>query len=163
MNRRQIATKLALDELGLGVKLDSFEDRLILQKTIYILQTAGVKLGYSFSWYLKGPYSRGLTSDAFTIREELESNDSEGWTLDRQSLQIIRSVKSLLTRKPKLFKDSKAKWLELLASVRFLVNTRQAQTHPVDQIVEKLASFGKHYRKSDIRLALSSLQAQKLL
>jgi hypothetical protein len=45
MDRQQIALKLAADGLGLHFKIGSFQDRLILQKAIYLVQAAGVHLG----------------------------------------------------------------------------------------------------------------------
>jgi len=55
MNRRQIALKLVLDSLGIQLSMSSFDERLALQKTIYLAQQMGVPLGYQFSWYLRGP------------------------------------------------------------------------------------------------------------
>jgi hypothetical protein len=36
MDRQQIGVKLAIDGLGLQFKIDGFEDRLILQKAVYL-------------------------------------------------------------------------------------------------------------------------------
>jgi hypothetical protein len=47
----------------------NFNDRLILQKTIYLLEQFGLHIGYYFSWYLRGPYSPALTRDAYAIRK----------------------------------------------------------------------------------------------
>ena len=58
-------------ELGLADKLPAvrtnFETRLELQKTIYLLEEAGAKLGYSFGWYKHGPYSSSLADDAYRL------------------------------------------------------------------------------------------------
>ncbi len=35
------------------VVVDEFDDRLKIQKTIYLLQEYGVDLGYTYSWYTK--------------------------------------------------------------------------------------------------------------
>lgn len=49
------------------VKRD-FNQRLILQKTIYILQKGfGIDLGYHFSLYIKGPYSPSLAKDGYEL------------------------------------------------------------------------------------------------
>lgn len=47
--------------------MDSFEDRLVLQKRIYLLQVFGIYLGYKFAWYIHGPYSPNLTRDGFKL------------------------------------------------------------------------------------------------
>ena len=47
--------------------MDQFDGRLILQKTIYILKSFGIDLGYEFNWYRHGVYSPDLTSDGFDL------------------------------------------------------------------------------------------------
>ncbi len=64
MDRRQIAVKLVMDTLGLECSVETFADRLVFQKAIYLVQVGGVDLGYHFQWHLKGPYSRSLAGDA---------------------------------------------------------------------------------------------------
>ena len=63
MDRQQIGVKLTIDGLKLPFKVDSFEDRLIMQKAVYLAQAGGVNLGYYYHWYLYGPYSPSLHSD----------------------------------------------------------------------------------------------------
>lgn len=50
-----------------GFSMDTFDDRLRLQKFIYLLQAYGVYLGYDFSWYLRGPYCSSLATDGFIL------------------------------------------------------------------------------------------------
>jgi uncharacterized protein YwgA len=124
MNRLQIAVKLTLDKLGLGCSMKSFEDRLILQKAIYLCQAAGVNLGYYYQWYLYGPYSPSLTRDAYAVSEAVAQgmDDFTGWKLDASSTRRLEKIKALIPR------DEKAtikRQLELLASVHFLVTRQQ--------------------------------------
>jgi len=56
MDRQQIGVKLTIDGLNLPFKIDGFQDRLIMQKSVYLAQAAGVHLGYYYHWYLYGPY-----------------------------------------------------------------------------------------------------------
>ena len=51
--------------IGREFRLEEFDDRLLLQKIVYMLQKAGINFGYYFSWYLRGPYSAGLAKDAY--------------------------------------------------------------------------------------------------
>jgi uncharacterized protein YwgA len=44
-----------------------FNDRLILQKTVYLMEKFGLHIGYYFSWYLRGPYSPSLARDAYAL------------------------------------------------------------------------------------------------
>src|SRR5262245_20956825 len=50
-----------------GVNLTTFTGRLILQKRMFLLLMSGVDIGYNFSWYIRGPYSPGLTRDVFVV------------------------------------------------------------------------------------------------
>ena len=61
MDRQQIALKLAVDGLELPFEINSFEDRLILQKAVYLAQAGGVNLGYYYQWYLLGHFCLSLT------------------------------------------------------------------------------------------------------
>ncbi len=49
--------------------MKTFKDRHKLQKTLYLLQSFGIYLGYDFSWYLRGPYCPSLTINAFALQD----------------------------------------------------------------------------------------------
>ena len=94
--------------------LDTFDSRLIFQKTVYLLQAFGFYLGYRFSWYIRGPYSPGLTSDGFKIHENL----SQYPPFKTQNLETERRFEQFLE-----FIDphkDDVLWLEVAASAHFL-------------------------------------------
>ena len=45
VDERQIGLTLALSELGVSSDVSEFSSRLILQKTVYLIEEAGIKLG----------------------------------------------------------------------------------------------------------------------
>ncbi len=47
--------------------LATFDDRLRYQKTVYLLQSFGIRLGYGYSWYLRGPYSISAMDDGYEL------------------------------------------------------------------------------------------------
>jgi len=98
MNRRQISLQLALDRASVKLDLSSFDRRLALQKLVYLFQQAGVHLGYSYNWYLRGPYSPALTEEAFNLDAELRSDAGamEGWSLDPGSIGADRRPEDLV-------------------------------------------------------------------
>lgn len=61
-------------ELGVIVKdvgnfnLSDFSGRLKFQKTVHLLQSFGVDLGYYYNWYMRGPYCPDLTKDGFELK-----------------------------------------------------------------------------------------------
>ena len=161
MDRQQIGLKLALDALGQGVSLSDFDSRLILQKTIYLAQAAQVDLGYSFSWYLKGPYSPGLTRDAFALKAELaqSADDLSGWKLDSTSVERLSRLRGVIHSIPD---STRARRLELLASVHFLLRTRQASSSDVAGVRDILRRNQKFYSELEIRQAIEELKSHGL-
>jgi len=88
-------------ELGCEFKIhESFEDRLRLQKYVYLADRYGLKSGYDFDMYLRGPYSPKLAEDyykPFDVENALP--------VEFRSQDFIELVAG---------KD--AKWLEIAAS-----------------------------------------------
>ncbi|HEY7307853.1 MAG TPA: hypothetical protein VH643_00700 [Gemmataceae bacterium] len=156
MDRQQIGLKLTLDTLGVPARVNSFSNRLVLQKAVYLAQAAGVQLGYQYNWYLRGPYSPALTRDAFAIVAELDqgANDSEGWNLDPTSKQRLSQMKKILEG----LQDSELpKKLELLASVHFLLQTRTLGNKDVAELRAVLSRYGKNFSEEDIQQAVVEL------
>lgn len=162
MNRRQIALKLTMDELGLPLRMEEFDDRLIVQKAVYLCQAAGAEMGYYYNWYLKGPYCSALADDAFCVVAETEAGatDPEGWQLDGASKAKLNAVRDLLGENTR---GDLAKHLELLASVHFLVASGQASQKDVPQLRQMLERYGKHYDLPQIEGAIAELSAANLL
>lgn len=155
MDNKQIAVKLILDNLDLKFSMDTFQDRLILQKAIYLVQSVGINLGYHYSWYLKGPYSTSLAADGFSIRDELitNSDESEKWQLDAlitDKLELIQNWFSQ-TNKAEL-----AKQLELYASVHFLIEKKQ-MSREIKGIVAALHQYGKQFSEFEVEEAVKGL------
>jgi hypothetical protein len=156
MDQQQIGLKLTLDSLSRPLRLDDFPSRLKLQKTIYLAQAAGVQLGYQFQWYLRGPYSPGLTRDAFAVDAELKqgTDDAKGWSLDPTSRQRLECLRELFRGVPE---EQLSSWLELLASVHFIQQTPTGQGKDYSQLREILCRGGKNYSEKEIRQAVEEL------
>jgi hypothetical protein len=162
MDRQQIGLKLALDALGLDLDLSTFDSRLILQKTVYLVQAARVDLGYTFNWYRRGPYSPDLTNDAFALRAELTWNADElkDWKLEPVFLDRLARLREVLRVIPV---ETRARHLELFASVHFLLRTRQAKSSDVAGLRTVLLRNEKDFSEPDIRQAIEDLKQHDLL
>lgn len=57
-------------ELDFRFDISSFDDRLIAQKLVCLLELKGIDLGYSCSLYVRGPYSPDLTQDLYAFPTE---------------------------------------------------------------------------------------------
>lgn len=162
MDRQQIGLKLTVDGLKLPFQINTFEDRLILQKAVYLAQAAGVNLGYYYHWYLYGPYSPSLTRDEYTIYTDISAglDESEGWNLDDESTDRLKKLQDLI---PKGEKAHVRRELELLASVHFLINRRQVRQNDAREIAATLGRFNKDFSEEDVQKALRELKDYGLL
>ncbi len=166
MDRRQIGLKLIMDELDLGVRVDSFEDRLILQKAMYLAKAAGVDLGYHYRWYLRGPYSPPVADDGFATAADLAAGDdfANQWVLDETSKDRLASVADLLRSGADVSdRTGLARRLELLASVHFLIDQKQVRGREPRTIGGRLRKFGKSFTDEDVARALGELKAHGML
>jgi len=57
---------------GFRPSIGSFEDRLKIQKVIYLLGLRGVRTGFNYSLYVRGPYSPDLTQEFFRNQSDFE-------------------------------------------------------------------------------------------
>ena len=162
MDRQQIGVRLTIDGLKLPFRIDTFEDRLILQKAVYLAQAAGVHLGYYYHWYLHGPYSPSLTRDEFAIATDISVglNESEGWKLDDSSSQRLKGIRKLFAEPERA---KLAKRLELLASVHFLIDRKQVSEVDTGRITATLKLFTKNFSEESVKEALGELKSYGLL
>ena len=154
MNRQQILLALALREAGVPLDMGQFDQRLLIQKVVCLLQYAGVHLGYRFRWYLRGPYCSELTSDAFWLAGQKHLKDElKGWQLDEASRQRIGSLKALFSGSL----SEVAKHLELLASVLFIARTGQAKAEDHGRISHLLKLNDKPFSQHNVSEAVATL------
>ena len=162
MERRQIGLKLVMDRLGLPVKIGTFDDRLVLQKAIYLAQAAGLSLGYHYRWYLRGPYCPAVAEDGFAIAAALSQglDEANRWTLDSPSLAKLDKVRRLLGGEDPA---SHVTRLELLASAHFLVHSGQATQCDAKGITEILRRFDKPFSQQEVKKAIREMVTHALL
>lgn len=139
INNKTILYKVA-EEFGLT--RDGTEERLKLQKTIYLLQSYGLKLGYGFSWYKYGPYSQDLVFDAYTVL----GAEKGKYKQDAETLTFSESCKQKFAEFRRICESilQSAEHLELLASVCFLCKTWYPSVER-SEIVGHLKKHKKQY------------------
>ncbi len=114
----------------------SFEDRLKIQKFVYIVQSRKINLGYLFNFYLYGPYSTDLTRNAYSITD-FEHTETLRFANDN----IESTFKDILsTLEP--HKDD-MKWLEGAASILLLVRMGYNKESVYNKMQKKVTKFGK--------------------
>lgn len=118
---KQLAALEATIERVDGDDFASLSGRIAFQKRIYLVQVAGLHLGYRFSWNQYGPYSPELAQD----RIRLESARDDIRELVKK-LQIKDDVASTLGKVKAFIQTpnetglTDVEWLELMSSLHYL-------------------------------------------
>ncbi|MBI5723275.1 MAG: hypothetical protein HZA50_04905 [Planctomycetes bacterium] len=163
MERQQIGLTLVMEQVGLPLEVKDFEHRLILEKTIYLVQASGVNLGYFFQWYLRGPYCPDVADDGFAACAELAAgnNESNNWKLDDNSAKNIQRLKDVIgdTSNTKAL----ARNLELLASIHFLIDRKQVRGHNPQEILRIFHEYKKDFVEKEIEQGIKEMVENGIL
>jgi hypothetical protein len=152
LTARQRLLASVIDAFG-GVDLQSFDDRLLLQKRMFLLDVAGVDLGYVHSWYLRGPYSPALTRDAFACERELTRlGPGCGMALPNVVTEKITELRGALG---KYWRDTRQ--LELLASVIYLHRSSRPAT--MGALIDVLLKRKPKYKSAEVEAAVTRARA----
>lgn len=137
MNNREITLKLLLDAIGEDTSIATVSDRLRLQKTVYMAQALGIPLSYSYSWYVKGPYSPSLTSDYYSLNAALAAgdNDTEGLTLNDSLHEKTQRLKDLLAVPNGV---EKPQWYEAICSLHYLIRVSKKSFEEAKEFMHKV-------------------------
>ena len=116
MNNMDIANGIIFKKMA--ISKESFDDRIICQKKIYLLQSLGTDLGYSYNWYLRGPYSPALANYVYSNAELLSSTNFDDYKISESVTENIKRVNDLEKQRPTDL--SLSSWYELLASLIYI-------------------------------------------
>jgi len=99
-------------EIGFKPKINEFQDRLVIQKAVCLLDLMGLQPGHTFSLYVRGPYSPDLANDLYNHQEAVQ-NLKSSCTLSKNEREKMLKVYDLSNHlEPKL--------LEIMATYSFL-------------------------------------------
>lgn len=126
---------------GQSFSYSRFDDRLQMQKMVYLLQEEGVNIGhYGFDWYKHGPYSQVLLDDMY-----IEDGN------ECIKLNYTSHVESCIERLKEIFNDCEAQktygmknWTECLASIHFLKNKEMGSNASEYDIISELKKRKPH-------------------
>lgn len=121
MDRTLTNLSRVLSELEVGDSINTLDERVTVQKAVYLAQVIGVNLGYQYSWYIMGPYSPDLAKDYYTLHEYPHSERKE---IAQRALRdpfasALTKIKEVMSI-PQGVTLTRRQWLELLASVHYL-------------------------------------------
>ena len=135
--------------------MSTFNGRLTLQKTIYLMQAFGIYLGYNFSWYLRGPYSSHLARVGFVLQDvyrEIPTAGSFEKDIQRKFKDFLRFMAD---------KKTDPNRLEILASIHFLKKIYPNMTRA--EIIEKVKNKQKYFTKKQCEEAWQELKEQEMI
>jgi uncharacterized protein YwgA len=95
-------------EMGWEFELHEFDDRLRLQKYIFLAPSFGFEHCYSYGMHLRGPYSPSLAQDYYSDLTSIEPN--------KESIRLF-DVASFV----ELVENKEVRWLEVAATLRAYV------------------------------------------
>ena len=137
--------------------MDKFNDRLKLQKMIYLLQSSGVYLGYDFRYYIHGPYCEKLTRIGFEISEIYGDI-----MVKKDQLFQDKNVEKKYNKTMKLLNELKTpRNLEIAASLH-LRHTHD-KMNKAKSILDTVQKTGKNFSESECQKIWSTLYSYKLV
>ena len=139
MNRESVELGFVLKKIeDYEFSMDKFDDRLKLQKLVYLLQAHGVYLGYDFSWYLRGPYCSLLTHNGFSLKDSYDVIPDNVQLKDKKDRDNFEKFLEFI-------KNKNINALEIAASLHYLDKVRGKRTDEdiLQQVVKKRDNFTK--------------------
>ena len=157
MNNIDIANGLVFQQLG--IHKDNFNDRLIAQKKIYLLQVLGIDLGYHYNWYLHGPYSPSLTNYMYANWDWMQESDEilSPYKLSARANDSVQRVNKLAQQSEQA-DLGEAAWYELLASLHYIYqNSKSWAVQGINEVFEKLRQYKPQYSEEQCYEAFNVL------
>ena len=161
MNNIDIANGIVFQKLH--VSKESFDDRLICQKKVYLLQSLGTNLGYTYNWYVRGPYSPALTTYVYSNSELLSHENFSEYKLAQTVEKNIQCVQDLEKEKRSDF--TVASWYELLASLMYIYNNRESWNidDKEESLYSALTSHKPQFNQEQCKYAFGILKSKRFI
>jgi uncharacterized protein YwgA len=93
--------KTFFKEIDFDFHVAEFEERLIAQKIICLIELKGIDLNYQFNFYIRGPYSPNLATDYYTNSMVLNEHKNSIVLTDEET-EIIHLVDQIFGKSPSL-------------------------------------------------------------
>jgi uncharacterized protein YwgA len=132
----------------------TFSERKRVQKLVYLLDKVfDMRFGFSYSWYLHGPYSPEVTRIVFDVVEGRQTASADPKVLSSEDLSKIDRLKAFLGNDV-----CSTDQLELLVSLHFLVDRAKPLGLKKEEVIAFLKSKKPYFTDQEIDSALSRLQ-----
>lgn len=131
-----------------------FEDRLEMQKTVYLLQNMGISVGdYKFMWYKHGPYSQILQNDILNLQSVGDINIDFSADAKRE----IRTLKNAVFKEGLEYNLSQ--WVECLGSLQYIKESLLPSSAEEGTVLNELKNRKPYLNNdNDNKIALQTLK-----
>lgn len=119
-------------QLGFSPRVGEFEDRILIQKCVLLLQLRGLGTTYPYRLHIRGPYCVELNREAFAHRDEFEAPASRG-ALDEKERAIVAEFGETFELRPNQ--------LEVAATYAYFVGCDGLDPVEAHRRTRKLKSF----------------------
>ena len=151
----------AFKKMGHKIDLSDFDARLIFQKMVYLLQEMGLKLGNTYGWYRRGPYSREAASDGFQL-EPIQDDVENLPELTQEELNAAETLQELIAESAGRFtNDDKAYCMELLGSLHFVLKHGYPRPASKEEALRRFQELKPKFGE-DAEIALELLDQKNL-
>ena len=157
MNKAYIATAIAFRDLHCD-SINTIDERVLLQKKIFLAQDLGLPLGYGYNWCIHGPYSSDLTTVAYQIIPEgFESIEKS--TFNEKYSDMIKKVNDLeLYIASENINLKTVQWYELIA---FIAYWYERGIKNQEEVVEKIKTTKPQFTTAQTESAFKSYKTLK--
>ena len=121
-----------LKQIGFKPSEKSFQDRLMLQKIVYLLTAKGVDTGVTYGLYVRGPYSPALTRDFFNNAREYAAQKTD-YELPAKEKAIVEEFKQTFDLNPGT--------LEAAATYAYFIREKKLDSESATAALKKLKPF----------------------
>lgn len=135
--------------------METFGGRLMLQKTIYLMQSFDLYLGYTFSWYIRGPYCTELTRDGYALRDSYNTLPEGKFKDDNAEKRFKQFLKFISKHR------TDPDWLEIIASIHFLRKVYPSLTKA--KIIEIVKNKQSYFTEEDCIIRWKELEKRKMI
>lgn len=130
-------------ELGFEITISRFDDRLIAQKLVCLLELRGIDLGYPCSIYVRGPYSPALTEDLYKFTNEFKNLETD-FRLEPAEKEAASDISRIFGLKP----------VPLEVGATYGYYTRWQNSDPLEAL-RRLKRLKPFYSETQIALGIS--------
>lgn len=129
--------KLLKENLNFDFNIRSLDDRIKLQKYVFISKSFGLDLGYNYSLYIHGPYSPDLAKDYYNLNLKDYNTTHLERRFNWRNFKLAVQGKSV-------------KWLEISVTALSVKETNPDLSR--DELLDILIKIkGEAYDKKDIK------------